>query len=118
MHLAQLFPDTLIKSAPSENVTVPLGQTTLVNFSCSADAKFVFWVINGTPEHIFIQDNRYKDRVLIYPEVHTSSGSNISIGINITTARNNNTKIHCFAETIDRSVENSTTVTVTIAGNN
>ena len=110
-------PDDLIKSAPSENVTVPLGQTTPVNFSCDADGDFVMWVINGTREHL-LDKGSYKDRITFYPDVPTSSGFNISMGINVTTARNNNTKLHCYAAFIgpNMTAENSMTVTLTIAG--
>lgn len=106
----------MIKSAPYEDVTVPLGQTTLVNFSCDADGDFVIWAINGTYDHLHDQ-KIYKDReVIFYPDVHTSSGINISMGINVTTARTNNTELHCSAAFIGTPPENSTTVSLIIAG--
>ena len=108
-------PDDLIKSAPFENVTVPLGQITPVNFSCNADGDFVLWAINGTYHHLN-DPNIYQNRITFYPDVHTSSGSNISMGINVTTATNNNTEIHCTAAIVGETAENSTTVTLTIAG--
>ena len=106
----------MIKSAPFENVTVPLGQTTPVNFSCDADGDFVMWVINGTYHHHLNEPNIRKNRITFYPDVQTSSGSNISMGISVTTATNNNTEIHCTAAVIGGTIENSTTVTLTIAG--
>ena len=110
-------PDVLIKSAPYENVTVPLGQTTAVNFSCDADGDFVLWVINGTYVHLQDEESSiYEDRgVTFYRVVHTS-GVIISMGINITTARNNNTKLYCSAAAIGMPIETSIMVTLTIAG--
>ena len=81
--LLKQCPDELIKSAPFENVTVPLGQTTPVNFSCDADGDFVLWAINGTYHHLN-DPNIYQNRVTFYPDVQTSSGFNISMGINVT----------------------------------
>ena len=108
-------PDDLIKSAPFENVTVPLGQTTPVNFSCSADGDFVLWAINGTYHHV-LDPNIYQNRITFYPAVPTLSGFNISMGISVTTAINNNTEIHCSAAVLGETTENSTIVTLTIAG--
>lgn len=105
----------MIKSAPIENVTVPLGLTTPVNFSCDADGDFVLWAINGTYHHQNDPDI-YENRVTFYPNVQTSSGFNISMGINVTTATNNNTEIHCTAAIAFVTSENSTMVTLTIAG--
>ena len=107
--------DDLFKSAPFENVTVPLGQTTPVNFSCDADGEFVLWAINGTYHHVD-DPNIYRNRITFYPEVHTSTGVNISMGINVTTAINNNTEIHCTAAIAGGTSENSMIVTLTIAG--
>ena len=106
----------MIKSAPFENVTVPLGQTTPVNFSCSADGDFALWAINGTYHHQTNDPNIFRNRITFYPDVPTSSGFNISMGINVTTATNNNTEIHCAAAIVGETIENSTTVTLTIAG--
>ena len=109
-------PDELIKSAPIENVTVPLGRTTPVIFSCdAAEGDIVLWVINGTYHHLR-DPNIYQNRITFYPDVHTSSGISISMGINVTTATNNNTEIHCTAASVGTTIENSTTVTLTIAG--
>ena len=113
--LLKQCPDELIKSAPFENVTVPLGQTTPVNFSCDADGDVVLWAINGTYHHLN-DPNIHKNRIIFYPDVVTSSGLNISMGINVTTASNNNTEIHCTAAFYNGTIENSTTVTLIIAG--
>ena len=72
------------------------------------------WVINEQ----FVRDkDNYDGGVTFYPDVSISSGHNISMGINVTTARNNNTKIYCAAVSDKGTFENSTTVTLTIAGN-
>ena len=98
-------------------MTVPLGQTTLVNFSCSSAGLLVLWVINE--QFVIMRDkDNYYGRVTFYPDsISISSGHNISMGINVTTARNNNTKIYCAAVSDNGTFENSTTVTLTIAGN-
>ena len=109
----------MIYSAPFENVTVPLGQTTLVNFSCHADGFTVLWIINGTlvDHHDAQTRGRYKEReITFYPDVDGSPGINISIGINVTTARNNNTELSCCAHNSTICTMNSTAVTLTIAG--
>ncbi len=110
------FSDDLIKSAPFENVTVPLGQTTLVNFSCDADGGFVWWAINGSYDHHHTDPDIYGNRIIFYPDVGTSSGFYISMGINVTTATNNNTEIQCAAGIEGKPLQNSMTVTLTIAG--
>jgi hypothetical protein len=97
-------------------VTVPLGQTTPVNFSCDADGEFVLWAINGSYDHHHTNPDIYRNRIIFYRDVRTSSGLNISMGINITTATNNNTEIQCTAGIFGESHQNSTTVTLTIAG--
>lgn len=111
----------MIYSAPFENVTVPLGQTTLVNFSCHADGFTVLWIINGTlvDHHDHETRGRYKGRgITFYPDVNglSISGVNISVGINATTARNNNTELSCCAHNSTTCTKNSTAVTLTIAG--
>ena len=93
-------------------MTVPLGQTTPVNFSCDAGGDVVLWIINGTLHHL----NDPNNRITFYPDVHTSSGISISMGINVTTATNNNTEIHCSAAIAGGTSENSMIVTLTIAG--
>ena len=109
----------MIYSAPSENVTVPLGQTTLVDFNCNAGGIFVHWVINGTRGvHGLSHENMtmFEERgVTFYPTIRALLGINISIGIDVTTARNNNTQIYCQS-TGATGTENSTTITLTIAG--
>ena len=110
--------DSVIYSAPSENVTVPLGQTALVNFSCHADGFTVLWIIDGTivDHHNDQIRGRYKESgITFYPDVDGSSGVNISIGINATTARNNNTELKCSAHNSTTTI-NSTAVILTIAG--
>jgi hypothetical protein len=114
MHI--FLSDDLIKSAPIENVTVPLGQTTLVNFSCDAIGDFVLWAINGSYDHHHINPDIYRNRIIFYRDVRTSSGLNISMGINVTTATNNNTEIQCTAGIEGEPLQNSMTVTLTIAG--
>lgn len=108
-------PDELIKSAPFENVTVPLGQTTLVNFSCDANATFVIWAINGTSA-LFLDTKSLQNRgITLYPPVPSSPGMIISMDINVTTATNNNTEIYCIAS--DRTnTDKSATFTLTVAG--
>ena len=111
----------MIRTAPSENVVVPQGQTTLVNFNCIADGNNVLWIINGTlvryEDHIHYKENG----ITFYPDSFIPSGINISIGINVTTARNNNTELSCFASSYDHTTSdsrNSTSpaVTLSIAG--
>ena len=99
-------------------MTVPLGQTIPVNFSCDADGDFVLWAINGTYHHrqSDSESNIFQNRITFYCDVLTSSGFNISMGINVTTATNNNTEIHCAAAFVGEPIENSTIVTLTIAG--
>jgi hypothetical protein len=109
------FSDNLIKSAPFENVTVSLGQITPVNFSCNADGDYVLWIINGYFEHLH-NPNIYRNRITFYRDEHTSAGLNISMGINVTAETNNNTEIYCIAALIGEPYQNSTTVTLTIAG--
>ena len=98
-------------------MTVPLGQTTPVNFSCHASGDVVLWAINGTIEHQY-DDNNLKNRgITIYDIVANSSGKYASMSVDVMTASNNNTEIHCIAVVYtDPPPENSTTVTLTIAG--
>ena len=104
----------MIYSAPTENVTVPLGQDSPATFNCLGDGLAVLWVINGTL--VTHEDqSMYLERGITFPEETITSGFNISIGINVTTARNNNTEFNCRA--IDGATINSATVTLTIAGN-
>lgn len=107
-----------IFSAPEENVIVPLGQTTLENFNCSADGSIVLWILNGSIVHHNNQSG-YKDLgITFYDDDHfVSRGVLISIGFDVTTARLNNTKLSCFAFNITTQ-RNSTSqeVSLTIAG--
>ena len=106
----------MIISAP-ENVTVPLGQTTPVNFSCHASGDVVLWVINGTIEHQHDANNLKNRGITIYNAVANSSEIYASMSVDVMTARNNNTEIHCIAVVyMGPPPENSTTVTLTIAG--
>ena len=110
--------DPKIISAPSENVVVPLGQTTLKNFSCIANgSSSVLWNLNGTRIHHNEQDS-YKDLgITFYDDPFAPSGFLISMSINVTTARHNNTRLNCFAfnSTTQRN-STSSEVTLTIAG--
>jgi hypothetical protein len=108
--------DPQIYSAPSENVVVPLGKTTLENFTCSAGGSFVSWIFNGSIVH---HDNEQEIGVTFYPDRSGLSRLNISVGINVTTARHNNTQLSCFAfnSTTGRN-STSLAVTLTIAGLN
>ena len=111
----------MIRVAPSENVVVPQGQTTLVNFNCIAEGTIVLWIINGTLVHHNDQNRYQESGITFYPDILVPSGINISIGINVTTARNNNTELSCFVSQYDSSTQvtrNSTSpaITLTIAG--
>ena len=105
----------MIYSAPSENLTLPLGQTTPAMFRCHAQGSFVLWKINGTlipheSEHL------YEARGFTFFQDHTvDQGVAISVSISITTARNNNTRLNCHA-TGQPAPVTSETVTLTIAG--
>ena len=57
----------MIHSAPTENVTVPLGQDSLATFNCLGDGLAVLWVINGTL--VTHEDqSMYLERGITFPE--------------------------------------------------
>ena len=105
--------NAVIHSDP-ENVTVPLSQTTPVNFSCQGDGIRVLWVIDGTIVYHHLQSNYKKRGIIFYPDDHFEGI--ITIGINVTTATNN-TMLNCFAELNSTTNTTSKTAKLTIAGN-
>ena len=91
-----------------QNVTVPLGRTTLVNFSCHGDGNRLLWMVNGTR----VQSS-YPERGIIFLLDDHLKGI-ITIGINVTT-KTNNTMLNCRAENSTTNIT-SKTAKLTIAG--
>ena len=111
-----------IISAPTSNVTVPLGQTTPAVFTCTGRGLFTNWVINGTE----IPDSRKyaadKDDVEANQMFNPNGSVSqiIKFGINL---KWNNTKLSCLVRQRDSTVPNvtspnvnSSTVVLVIAG--
>jgi hypothetical protein len=113
--------DPQINSAPSENVVVKLGKTTLENFTCIANpGSSALWIFNGSLEDHHdkqIFDSYKEIGVIFYPDRTESSKNIISVGIGVTSARHNNTQLSCFAiNTSNGRNSTSSAVTLTIAG--
>ena len=108
---------TEIFSAPSNNATVALGGGS-VEFRCNGRGTSVYWKINDA-EAVFA--HKTPPYISIHQIGHYSNNTvTITLEINVAYTEANNTRIRCQTEQLppDPSIpdENSTTVTLTIAG--
>ena len=105
----------MILSAPMTNVTLPLGHSP-AKFNCLGRGSFLLWKINGTP----VTEEReppYIDRGFTFLNIPPGEDRirNITLTVDVNTARNNNTVLDCHA-TGQPEARDSEDITLTIAG--
>lgn len=106
----------MIYSAPSENVTLPLTQTTPAEFQCTGRGVMTTWVINGAEIFdITSYDDMHND-IDIKQNINGNGSATVIIKINLSVARNN-TNLSCLVRQTGHGVNDTSPVIVlTIAG--